>query len=148
MSSPRWVYRFRNYLASLPLIFAFALNDYEVEAGRLIWPLAVVIVLAGITRRIWGQQHLHYRVGVGKQLTTAGPYGFVRNPLYIGNMIMCVGATIASELLWLVPITILWCIGIYSIVIEGEEVFTRKGSTFNFTIFPLKEDDISMGWQI
>ncbi len=121
MSAPRWVYRFRNYLASPPLIFAFALNDYEVEAHGLTWPLAVVIVLAGIALRIWGQQHLHYRVGVRKQLTTAGPYGFVRNPLYIGNMIMCVGATIASELLWLAPITFFWCIGIYSVVIRYEE---------------------------
>jgi len=31
------------------------------------------------------------------------------------------GATIASELLWLVPITIIWCFGVYSIVIHYEE---------------------------
>jgi hypothetical protein len=52
---------------------------------------------------------------------TTGPYGFVRNPLYIGNTIMCVGSTIASELLWLIPIIIFWCIGTYSIVIRYEE---------------------------
>ncbi len=121
MSVARWVYRFRNYLASLPLIFAYVLNDYEVEAHGLIWPPAVVIVLAGIALRIWGQQHLHYRVGMHKQFTTTGPYRFVRNPLYIGNIMMCMGATIASELLWLVPITIFWCIGVYSIVILYEE---------------------------
>jgi protein-S-isoprenylcysteine O-methyltransferase Ste14 len=121
MSAPRRIYRFRNYLVSLPLIFAFAFNHYEVEADEIIWPLAIVIVLAGIALRIWGQQHLHYRVGMRKQLTTTGPYGFVRNPLYIGNMIMCVGATIASELFWLIPITIFWCIGIYSTVVRYEE---------------------------
>ena len=69
MSVARWVYRFRNYLASLPLIFAFAFNQYEIEAGGLIWPLAIVTVLAGIALRIWGQQHLHYRVGLRKELT-------------------------------------------------------------------------------
>ena len=121
MSVARWVYRFRNYLASLPLIFALAFNQYEIEAGGLIWPLAIVTVLTGIALRIWGQQHLHYRVGMHKQFTSTGPYRFVRNPLYIGNIIMCMGATIASELLWLVPITIIWCFGVYSIVIHYEE---------------------------
>lgn len=121
MSAPSWIYRLRNYFVSPPLIFAYALNEYKMEAHGLIWPLAVVIVLAGIALRIWGQQHLHYRVGMHKQLTTTGPYRFVRNPLYIGNTIMCMGATIASELLWLVPITIFWCIGVYSIVIHYEE---------------------------
>lgn len=121
MSVPHRIYRLRNYLVSPPLIFAFALNDYEIEADWLIWPLGVVIVLVGIALRVWGQQHLHYRVGVRKRLTTTGPYQFIRNPLYIGNIMMCVGATIASELLWLIPITIFWCIGIYSIVIRYEE---------------------------
>jgi protein-S-isoprenylcysteine O-methyltransferase Ste14 len=121
MSVPRWVYRLRNYLASLPLIFAFALNHYETEADWLIWPLGGVIVLAGIALRVWGQQHLHSRVRMHKQLTITGPYQFIRNPLYIGNIMMCVGATIASELLWLIPMTIFWCIGIYSIVVRYEE---------------------------
>jgi protein-S-isoprenylcysteine O-methyltransferase Ste14 len=121
MSAPRWIYRFRNYFVSLPLIFASVFNYYEVEANGLIWPIAVVSVLAGIALRIWAEQQLHYRTRGRKQLTTTGPYRFVRNPLYIGNMIMCVGATIASELLWLIPITIFWCIGIYSTVIRYEE---------------------------
>ena len=121
MLASGWVYRFRNYLVSLPLILAFVINHYEVEAHGFIWPLAVVTVLAGIALRIWGQQHLHYRMGMPKQLTTTGPYGFVRNPLYIGNTIMCAGATIASELLWLAPITIIWCFGVYSFVVRYEE---------------------------
>jgi protein-S-isoprenylcysteine O-methyltransferase Ste14 len=121
MSALLWIYRHRNYLVSPLLIFAFAFNQYEIEADGLIWPLAIVTVLAGIALRIWGQQHLHFRVGMRKQLTTTGPYRFVRNPLYIGNTIMCVGATIASELLWLIPITFFWCIGIYSAVALYEE---------------------------
>jgi protein-S-isoprenylcysteine O-methyltransferase Ste14 len=121
MPVPRWIYRFRSYLTSPPLIFAFAFNDYEIETDWLIWPLGGVIVLAGIALRIWAQEHLRYRIGIHKQLTVTGPYQFIRNPLYIGNMMMCVGATIASELLWLVPITISWCIGVYSVVIRYEE---------------------------
>ena len=106
MSVPRWVYRVRNFFAGAPLFFAFISHAYEIEADGIIWPLGVGIVLVGIALRIWAQQHLRYRLKVHKQLTTTGPYEFVRNPLYIGNAIMCVGATIASELLWMIPITI------------------------------------------
>ena len=121
MSVPYWVYRIRNFLACPPLIFAFVCHVYEIEADKIIWPLGVSLVLLGVALRIWAQQHIHHRLIGHKQLTTTGPYEFVRNPLYIGNIILCVGVIIASELLWLIPVTIFWCLGAYSIVIRYEE---------------------------
>jgi protein-S-isoprenylcysteine O-methyltransferase Ste14 len=121
MLFPRWIYRFRTYLACPPLIFALAWNDYEIEAEGFIWPIGIGIFLAGVVLRIWAQQHLHHRLRVHKQLTTTGPYQFIRNPLYISNIMFCVSATIVSELLWLIPVTLFWCIGTYSIVIRYEE---------------------------
>ena len=121
MSVPYWVYRIRNFLVCPPLIFAFLCHFYEIEAEEIIWPLGVSIVLLGVALRIWAQQHIHHRLIGHKQLTTTGPYEFVRNPLYIGNIILCVGVIIASELLWLIPVTVFWCIAIYSIVIRYEE---------------------------
>lgn len=126
MSVPYWVYRVRNFLACPPLIFAFVCHFYEIEAAEIIWPLAVTITLLGVALRIWAQQHVHHRLIGNKQLTTTGPYEFVRNPLYIGNILVCVGAIIASELLWLIPVTIFWCIAIYSIVIRYEEEHLLK----------------------
>lgn len=121
MSVPYWVFRIRNFLACPPLIFAFVFHVYETEAHEIIWPLGVSVVLLGVALRIWAQQHVRHRLAGYKQLTTTGPYEFVRNPLYIGNTLLCIGAVIASELLWLVPITFLWCLGVYSIVIRYEE---------------------------
>jgi protein-S-isoprenylcysteine O-methyltransferase Ste14 len=121
MPVPHWVYRGRNFFVCPPLIFAFISLSHEIETDWIIWPLGTGIVLLGTVLRIWALEHLHYRLKRHKQLTTTGPYGFVRNPLYIANTMMCVGATIASELLWLIPIAIFWCIGIYSIVIRYEE---------------------------
>jgi protein-S-isoprenylcysteine O-methyltransferase Ste14 len=118
---PRWIYRFRTYLASPPLFFALIWNHNEVEAGWLIWPLGIGLFLVGMALRTWAQQHLHHRLRVHKQLTNTGPYQFVRNPLYIGNIIICVAVTIVSELLWFIPVTLFWCIGIYSLVIRYEE---------------------------
>ena len=50
-----------------------------------------------------------------------GPYSFVRNPIYIGNTLICLGLTIISELLWLFPLTLFYCLGIYSLVVRYEE---------------------------
>ena len=126
MSVPYWVFRIRNFLVCPPLIFALVFDVYEIEAEEIIWPLAVTIVLLGVALRIWAQQHVHHRLIGHKQLTTSGPYEFVRNPLYIGNIILCVGAVTASELLWLIPVTIFWCLGTYSIVIRYEEEHLLK----------------------
>ncbi|MGZ3493991.1 MAG: methyltransferase family protein [Thermodesulfobacteriota bacterium] len=126
MSVPYWVFRIRNFLACPPLLFAFVCTAYEIEANEIIWPLGVSVVALGVALRIWAQQHVHHRVIGHKQLTTTGPYEFVRNPLYIGNTILCVGGVIASELLWLIPITLFWCFGIYSIVIRYEEEHLLK----------------------
>lgn len=121
MSVPYWVYRIRNFLACPPLILALVCQLYEIEADEIIWPIGIGVVVLGIALRIWAQQHVLHRLVGHKQLTTTGPYEFVRNPLYIGNIVICVGGTICSELLWMIPVTIFWCFGTYSIVISYEE---------------------------
>jgi protein-S-isoprenylcysteine O-methyltransferase Ste14 len=120
MSVSKWVYRFRGYLIPLPLIFAFFCSRYEREA-ELIWPLGLTLVFLGVALRMWAQQYLHYRLKVRKSLTITGPYSFVRNPIYIGNILICLGAAVISELLWLVPITFFYCLAIYSLVVGYEE---------------------------
>lgn len=120
MLVPKWVYRFRGYLVAQPFIFAFFWFYWETEE-YFVWPLGICLFLMGVALRIWAQQHLHYRLKVRKRLTTTGPYSFVTNPLYIGNILMCLGAIVISELLWLFPLTLFYCLGIYSLVVRYEE---------------------------
>jgi protein-S-isoprenylcysteine O-methyltransferase Ste14 len=133
MLVPRWIYRVRTYLACPPLIFALVWNKYEIEADAFIWPIGIAIFLVGVALRIWAQQHLHHRLRVHKQLTATGPYKFTRNPLYFGNIMICLSATIVSELLWLIPVTLFWCIGTYSLVIRYEErrLLDKYGDEYN-----------------
>lgn len=121
MSVPRWVYHLRGVLAAPPLIVAAVWVRFEVEQDLLIWPLGMCIFLLGLALRIWAQQHVHYRLKIRRQLCTSGPYQFVRNPLYIANTLICMGLTVISELLWLVPVTLLWCATVYSFVVRNEE---------------------------
>ncbi len=46
-----------------------------------------LLLLAGLLLRSWAAGTLHK----AKELTTAGPYQFVRNPLYIGSFLMMFG---------------------------------------------------------
>jgi protein-S-isoprenylcysteine O-methyltransferase Ste14 len=125
MSVLKWVYSYRSYLASPPLFFELVCFRWE-EEGWFVWTLGIPLLLFGIFLRTWSQQHLHYRLKVHKTLTITGPYSFVRNPMYIGNVLICLGATVISELLWLVPITFLYCLGIYSFVARWEEAHLLK----------------------
>jgi protein-S-isoprenylcysteine O-methyltransferase Ste14 len=117
----RWFYRLRGYVVTPPLIFALFCFRGETEMDYLIWPFGVSLVFLGFILRIWAQQHLHYRLKVRMSLTTTGPYSFIRNPIYVGNTLMCLGAIITSEVLWLVPIILFCCFSIYSLVVRFEE---------------------------
>ena len=119
MAVYHWFYRFRSFLVSPPLIVASFCFFRETEG--LVWPLGILVFLIGFVIRLWAQQHLHYRLRVRKHLTTTGPYAFVRNPVYIGNILIGLGATLVSELVWMVPITLLWYVIIYGFVVRHEE---------------------------
>ena len=92
----------------------------------MIWLVGAGTVLLGVTLRTWAQQHLRHRLQAPLRLTTTGPFQFVRNPLYLGNLLLCVGATITSQVLWLVPVTLFWCLGIFSLVVRYEEAHLRQ----------------------
>ena len=120
MLVPKCVYRFRGYLVAPPMIFALLCRYGETERS-FVWPLGISLFLMGVALRLWAQEHLHYRIKVHKTLTATGPYSFVRNPIYIGNILICLSAIVISELLWFVPITFFYCLAIYSLVVRYEE---------------------------
>jgi len=89
--------------------------------GYVLWPVGIGLVLVGMAIRIWSQQHVRYRMKVARDLTTSGPYSFVRNPVYIANMVIWSGAVVASGLLWFTPIALVYWLGVYCVVVRHEE---------------------------
>jgi protein-S-isoprenylcysteine O-methyltransferase Ste14 len=126
MRDPKFFYLHRGLLASPPLILALFLSHGQAENGWLVWTIGLLIFSLGLFGRIWAQQHLHYRLKMDITLTQTGPYGWLRNPIYVSNTLMSVGLTVVSRVLWLVPITILWCAVLYSIVVKEEEKWISK----------------------
>jgi protein-S-isoprenylcysteine O-methyltransferase Ste14 len=54
------------------------------------------IAAAGTLIRLWASGH----VMKNKELATDGPYAFVRHPLYVGNILLLIGFSLASSLWW------------------------------------------------
>lgn len=132
MSVPQQLYRFRGSLFIPPLVFSLLWFRGETERPLLIWPLGLGLLLIGVALRIWAQEHLHHRLKMPMHLTTTGPYQLVRNPLYIGNTLIYLSATVLSELLWLVPVILLWCGVVYARVVREEEaaLLSRYGTRY------------------
>ncbi len=126
MSIWKLIFLSRGYLISVPLIFSIFCFHSEVENEYIIVPFGLAFFFTGFIIRIWAQQHLKYRLKIHKNLTLTGPYQYVRNPIYIGNIFIFLGMTFLSELLWLLPITLVWSSIVYSYVVHYEEIHLLK----------------------
>jgi protein-S-isoprenylcysteine O-methyltransferase Ste14 len=115
------IYRWRGFLASLPVIFSFFCFLGEYENRYLIWTLGLLLFTVGWAMRLWTQKHLGYRLRIKRTVTTSGPYALVRNPIYIGNTLIILGTVVMLEVVWMLPIALLWCALLYSLVVRYEE---------------------------
>lgn len=61
---------------------------------RLQWfVVGLVVVLAGQAVRLWAAGHLYKNARV----TTSGPYAYVKNPLYLGTLLIMVGFCVMAS---------------------------------------------------
>lgn len=114
-------FKYRGLLVTPPLALSLFWPISQTAIDHLIWPVGLTIFLIAVFGRIWAQQHLHFRLKRSVTFTDTGPYSFVRNPIYIFNTLGCVGLTVVSHTLWMVPITLFWCVMIYHFVVRDEE---------------------------
>lgn len=121
MRALRLFYCHRGLLTSPPLLLALFLNYHQAENGLLVWSIGLAVFFLGLVGRVWAQEHLHYRLKMPMTLTRSGPYALLRNPIYVSNTLMSIGLIVTSRLVWMVPITLLWCAVIFSIVVREEE---------------------------
>ena len=76
-----------------------------------------LITLPGCLLRLWAAGHIEK----GRVLTQSGPYGFTRNPLYLGSFFMALGIIIAGQGYWLLPAFSAFFVVFYFPVIKAEE---------------------------
>lgn len=84
--------------------------------------IGVPVAFAGLLLRAWAAGHLEKN----RQLAVSGPYAHVRNPLYVGTLIVAAGFVIAARRWELGVIFALVFIGVYLPVIGLEEQHLRS----------------------
>jgi len=120
-----WLFRRRTSLP-LPLALTLLLVPAGGTAGGLgLFTAGAAIVGAGELLRLWAVRHIGVisrtrsdRLG---PLVSTGPFGFVRNPLYLGNIALWVGFAVSAQLVWLVPIFIVVLSFEYHAIVRWEE---------------------------
>ncbi len=121
-----WMFRYRSYtpLPFLVVMVAFA----RPTLLSLVAGFAVLVI--GELIRFWGvsiagaETRTTGRVG-GTFLITTGPFAHVRNPLYVGNILMYLGVGIMSLALfpWLPLVALVWFVLQYSLIVSQEEEY-------------------------
>lgn len=102
------------------LVFLFA----QVKTTLFITGLFILII--GEILRIWGVGYIKNYRGLMTEvtnLTTAGPYAFVRNPLYLANGIIGIGISLFSGYIFLIPLFLFLFLLLYHPIICAEEQF-------------------------
>jgi protein-S-isoprenylcysteine O-methyltransferase Ste14 len=109
------------------LVAAFAWFS-EPDEQSLAWGLPVSLL--GLLLRAWATGHLEKNI----RLAESGPYAYVRNPLYLGTLLVATGFVIASRRWLLAALFAAVFVLIYLPVIELEEQHLGKLFT-NFEIY-------------
>jgi len=116
---------YRGFAFILPFIYMTISSDNEIVCDHIVWLLGIAIILFGFGFRLWATKHIGRRMlwmkKKGKQLVRKGPYAYVRNPLYIANIIIATGLSILSESFWFVPFSTLYFFLVYHFVVLYEE---------------------------
>lgn len=101
------------------LLIAFAwFSQPSVQSMIIGLPISVL----GLALRGWAAGHL----AKDRQLATAGPYAYIRNPLYAGTLVAALGVVIASRSIWLALIFAAAFLLVYLPAIELEEQHLRQ----------------------
>jgi len=82
----------RQWFAVVFVLLVSLLGSYEPT----LFIVGGAIAAIGVTVRMWASGY----VMKNKQLATNGPYAYVRHPLYVGNILLLIGFSIASTQWW------------------------------------------------
>jgi len=99
------------------VVFAWFSNP---SPESLMW--GVPVSLAGLALRGWAAGCL----AKNQRLATGGPYAYMRNPLYVGTLLVAAGLAIASRSIGLAVLFAIVFLFVYLPVIQNEEQHLRN----------------------
>ena len=91
--------------------------------------VGIILILLGEAIRIWAAGHLQKN----EALTVTGPYAYVKNPLYIGSILITTGFCILADNVYILALaTFMFCFHYipYKKRVEGDRLRRIFGSRF------------------
>lgn len=131
--------QFFKYRSYTPIPFLILMLVFE-NASLTSLVVGFIIALAGELIRLWGVcwagSETRTTGGVGgTYLIVSGPFAYVRNPLYVGNILIYFGLGIMSYAIfpYLQIVAILFFVLQYHLIVTEEEGFLKKkfGEDYN-----------------
>lgn len=100
MATP-WVTRVKRVtVKTVPIYLALI---FLIAMARPVWAWFIpglVLVVLGEALRVWAAGHLKKT----KEVTTTGPYAYVKNPLYLGTLLILVGFCFMAKNFYLLAV--------------------------------------------
>jgi protein-S-isoprenylcysteine O-methyltransferase Ste14 len=130
-----WLFRHRTLIPQPIVLLLLLIPAGADPSGRLLAAGALVVAV-GELLRLWAVRHIgaisrtrSERLG---PLIATGPFRLVRNPLYIGNVLVWVGFAISANLLFLVPLILALLAFEYHAIVRWEEglLESRLGDSY------------------
>jgi protein-S-isoprenylcysteine O-methyltransferase Ste14 len=85
------------------------------------WLAGFVVACAGEAIRVWAAGHLEK----SREVTTSGPYRWMRHPLYVGSSVLAAGVVIASRSWVLAVLAAIYMGSTITAAIRSEEAYLR-----------------------
>jgi protein-S-isoprenylcysteine O-methyltransferase Ste14 len=113
---------------------------YPKDVGEIMLKLiSVALVLAGMVLRAWGAgsagRHTRTSKIEAKKLATGGPYAFIRNPIYLGSIILGLGMVGIIGDWRLAPVCVATFVALYLVIIPAEEEFLQKTYPTEYKVY-------------
>jgi protein-S-isoprenylcysteine O-methyltransferase Ste14 len=123
------IFTYRSY-TPIPFLLAMIIFAQPTLSTML---FGLVLVIAGELSRFWGVAYAGSLTRVtgsvgAPEVIVAGPFAYIRNPLYLGNMLTYIGIGVMSNALcpWLVLAAFAWFVFQYYEIVLLEESFLEK----------------------
>jgi protein-S-isoprenylcysteine O-methyltransferase Ste14 len=118
----------------------FARPGYPGSArGAIVEGISVILVIAGVILRAWaaGCAGNHTRTSKieARKLATSGPYAYVRNPIYLGSIVLGVGMVGVIGDWRLSPLCVGTFTALYFVIIPAEEEFLQREYPLEYKIY-------------
>jgi protein-S-isoprenylcysteine O-methyltransferase Ste14 len=115
----------RQFLARRRVALGFVFGAAVVLLARPTWSslgAGTVVALIGQAVRLWAAGHLEK----SREVTTSGPYRFMRHPLYVGSSIMALGVALGCRSAIVALLVGVYMAATITAAIRSEEAFLRE----------------------